>query len=61
VETAEQLALAAELGCTFAQGYHIARPMPADELTSWVKARSSTGTGDRLARSDRRRRLSASR
>jgi diguanylate cyclase (GGDEF)-like protein len=54
VETAEQLALAAELGCTFAQGYHIARPMPADELTSWVKARPNTGARDRLARSDGR-------
>jgi diguanylate cyclase (GGDEF)-like protein len=38
VETAEQLALAVELGCTFAQGYHIARPMPAAELASWVEA-----------------------
>ncbi|WP_448625108.1 putative bifunctional diguanylate cyclase/phosphodiesterase [Geodermatophilus sp. URMC 64] len=36
VETAEQLQLAAELGCTFAQGYHIARPMPADELERWM-------------------------
>src|SRR3712207_1479351 len=28
VETAEQLELAVELGCSYAQGYHIARPMP---------------------------------
>jgi diguanylate cyclase (GGDEF)-like protein len=39
VETAEQLALAAELGCTFAQGFHIARPMPADAVPAWVAAR----------------------
>jgi EAL domain-containing protein (putative c-di-GMP-specific phosphodiesterase class I) len=36
VETAEQLTRAAELGCAFAQGYHIARPMPADELERWM-------------------------
>ena len=36
VETAEQLARAAALGCAFAQGYHIARPMPADELERWM-------------------------
>ncbi|WP_240619606.1 EAL domain-containing protein [Blastococcus sp. TF02-8] len=39
VETAEQLALAVELGCTFAQGYHLARPMPAGELVDWMAAR----------------------
>ena len=38
VETAEQLALAAELGCSLAQGFHIARPMPAEEVASWVAA-----------------------
>lgn len=32
VETAEQAALLASLGCTCLQGYHIARPMPADQL-----------------------------
>jgi diguanylate cyclase (GGDEF)-like protein len=36
VETAEQLALAAQLGCSFAQGYHIARPMPAEALETWM-------------------------
>jgi diguanylate cyclase (GGDEF)-like protein len=50
VETAEQLALTATLGCTFAQGYYIARPMPADELRSWLRERAATGNRD----SDRR-------
>ena len=36
VETADQLALAEELGCTFAQGFHIAPPMPADEVPGWL-------------------------
>jgi EAL domain-containing protein (putative c-di-GMP-specific phosphodiesterase class I) len=40
VETREQLQMAEDLGCTFAQGYLIARPMPADELTTWIAARS---------------------
>ncbi|MGY1804199.1 putative bifunctional diguanylate cyclase/phosphodiesterase [Blastococcus sp. SYSU D00922] len=38
VETAEQLELAVELGCSYAQGYHIARPMPAAEVLSWTAA-----------------------
>ena len=38
VETAEQLELAAELGCSFAQGFHIARPMPAAEVPPWMAA-----------------------
>ncbi|MFW3172467.1 putative bifunctional diguanylate cyclase/phosphodiesterase [Geodermatophilus sp. CPCC 206100] len=43
VETADQLALAAELGCTFAQGFHIARPMPADDVAAWLAARAEHG------------------
>ncbi len=38
VETAEQLDLAVELGCSYAQGFHIARPMPADEVLPWMAA-----------------------
>jgi EAL domain-containing protein (putative c-di-GMP-specific phosphodiesterase class I) len=49
VETADQLALATELGCNFAQGYYIARPMPADELRSWLGARPVTAARKRLA------------
>jgi EAL domain-containing protein (putative c-di-GMP-specific phosphodiesterase class I) len=44
VETAEQLALARDLGCTFAQGYHVARPMPADEVAMWLHARAVVRT-----------------
>jgi diguanylate cyclase (GGDEF)-like protein len=54
VETVEQLALAATLGCTFAQGYYIARPMPADELWEWVHERPTVG-----ARARDRRKSSA--
>jgi EAL domain-containing protein (putative c-di-GMP-specific phosphodiesterase class I) len=40
VETADQLALATELGCTYAQGFLIARPMPGDQIENWIRARS---------------------
>ncbi|MET0765180.1 MAG: EAL domain-containing protein [Blastococcus sp.] len=43
VETDEQMALAATLGCTSAQGYYIARPMPADELRGWLQERADIG------------------
>jgi len=39
VETAEQLAMLRQLKCDMAQGYHFARPMPADELAAWWEAR----------------------
>lgn len=35
VETAAGQERVGELGCDFAQGYHIARPMPADDLVRW--------------------------
>jgi EAL domain-containing protein (putative c-di-GMP-specific phosphodiesterase class I) len=44
VETAEQLSLAEELGCAFAQGFLIARPMPAAEVAPWLAARSGAAT-----------------
>ena len=35
-ETAEVLDLLARLGCEAAQGYTIARPLPADEFLEWL-------------------------
>ena len=40
VETAGQLTRVRELGCTFAQGFHIGRPMPAEEVLAWTAART---------------------
>jgi diguanylate cyclase (GGDEF)-like protein/hemerythrin-like metal-binding protein/PAS domain S-box-containing protein len=37
VETAEHGRLLLELGCEQAQGYAIARPMPPDQLSAWLK------------------------
>ena len=37
VETAQHGSMLLELGCELAQGYGIARPMPADKLPDWIK------------------------
>ena len=37
IETAEQLALAEQIGCGSLQGYLIARPMPAAALETWLR------------------------
>jgi diguanylate cyclase (GGDEF)-like protein len=37
VETAQTLAALADLGCDAAQGYHLARPMPAAEAVAWMR------------------------
>ncbi|MEM7216271.1 MAG: EAL domain-containing protein [Pseudomonadota bacterium] len=37
VETREQLEFMAEYGCTFAQGYYFAKPMPEQEFLSWYQ------------------------
>ncbi len=39
VEQAETMVALQELGCDVAQGYHIARPMPADQLAAFLDAR----------------------
>jgi len=36
VEDAETMALLTELGCTYAQGYHIGKAMPADQFRQWL-------------------------
>lgn len=36
VEDARAWAILAEMGCDVAQGYHLARPMPADDLLGWL-------------------------
>lgn len=40
VESREGLDLLSDIGCDSAQGYYISRPIPAAELTSWLKSRS---------------------
>jgi len=38
VETAEQMRLAALLGCAYAQGFYLAPPMPAEAFEAWLAA-----------------------
>ncbi|TYP86887.1 putative bifunctional diguanylate cyclase/phosphodiesterase [Blastococcus xanthinilyticus] len=62
VETARQLTMVRDLGCTFAQGFHIARPMAAAEIPAWMAARSGGAAAETLpsGAADRPRRLAAS-
>jgi diguanylate cyclase (GGDEF)-like protein len=39
VENEGALAELARLGCDVAQGFHISKPLPADQLTGWLQAR----------------------
>ena len=39
VETAENLDVLPELGCALAQGYHLGRPMAADNFLEWLQQR----------------------
>ena len=40
VDTLEQWDLLEKLGCDIVQGYYIAKPMPADKLSLWLKNRN---------------------
>ncbi len=41
VENKETLDMLMGMGCDIAQGYYIAKPMPADELVPWLEQRNS--------------------
>jgi EAL domain-containing protein (putative c-di-GMP-specific phosphodiesterase class I) len=41
-ESQEQLERLTEFGCHYAQGYLIAKPMPAEELIAFLEARRAT-------------------
>ena len=42
VETDQQYAIVRRLGCDLAQGYFIAKPMPADHLLTWIDGHEDT-------------------
>lgn len=42
VEDAKTLDMLSTLGCDFAQGYHMCRPIPVDELLLWARARQAS-------------------
>jgi EAL domain-containing protein (putative c-di-GMP-specific phosphodiesterase class I) len=41
VESAEQLEFLRRIGCDFAQGYHLARPVPSEEVERLLAARKT--------------------
>lgn len=43
IETQEQWDALEALGCDYAQGFLIARPMPADQLTGWIERMAKAG------------------
>ena len=45
VETPEQLALLRAHGCDAVQGYYFSRPLPPEDLASWLGAGGSPGSG----------------
>ena len=40
VETKEQAAMLRDMGCQMAQGFYIAKPMPAADFMRWARDRS---------------------
>jgi EAL domain-containing protein (putative c-di-GMP-specific phosphodiesterase class I) len=49
VEDAATWSKLAVLGCDFAQGYHLSRPLPASELVAWLRARAEDGAASAAA------------
>src|SRR5262249_34839455 len=43
IETEEQWGVLERLGCHFGQGFLIARPMPADQMTAWIDRMAGGG------------------
>lgn len=43
IETQEQWDVLEAIGCNFAQGFLIARPMPADDVVGWITRMASDG------------------
>lgn len=53
VESEAQIALLRKLGCTRFQGYHVSRPLPADQLLSWLRGKGrGLGCGFQVSGSD---------
>ncbi|MFI6759098.1 putative bifunctional diguanylate cyclase/phosphodiesterase [Micromonospora sp. NPDC050417] len=48
VETADQRAALAELGCTAAQGYHFFRPMPSDKIVTVLRSQLDSAQQARI-------------
>jgi diguanylate cyclase (GGDEF)-like protein len=45
IETENQAHILTDLGCDIAQGYYYARPMPPDDMTTWLTSQAATLVG----------------
>ena len=45
VEDEATLQILMQLGCSTAQGYHISRPLPVEEIAGWIRGRSASSAG----------------
>jgi EAL domain-containing protein (putative c-di-GMP-specific phosphodiesterase class I) len=52
VESEAVLDQLTEAGCDLAQGYHLARPQPAGQLTPWLLATAAGAPVQRVAAAD---------
>ena len=50
IETIGQLEFMTEYGCTFAQGYYFARPMPANDFVLWYRQWEAMDAGQIASR-----------
>jgi diguanylate cyclase len=48
VESAKAWNRLVSLGCDIAQGYYLSRPVPADQLTEWLRERAAKPRERRL-------------
>lgn len=48
IEDEATLDMLKEMGCDFAQGYHIAKPMPADAFVDWLKSNLAWGASAQM-------------
>jgi EAL domain-containing protein (putative c-di-GMP-specific phosphodiesterase class I) len=42
IETQEHLEELTGFGCDIAQGYHLSRPVPPDQITAWIHTNAAT-------------------
>lgn len=50
IETAAQMRILLDQGCSLIQGYLISRPLPSDELLDWVQSQHEAQSGGKLSK-----------
>jgi EAL domain-containing protein (putative c-di-GMP-specific phosphodiesterase class I) len=49
IETPEHLEELTHFGCDIAQGYHLSRPVPPDQIPTWIHTNEATAPASREA------------